>query len=271
MVSHKEYMKNYMRDWRKRNPELSRANCKRYNDKNKEERNKNCRKRLRLKRKELREKIIFHYAGNPPKCACEGCYYHINDCPIDFLTIDHVHGGGGKDKKIFNAQISLYSWIIKNNFPSDFQVLCMNCNFAKGKLGYCPHNNKPEDKSNDEELFISYEKVQNDCYRLADFLRTKVIDGIVPIPRGGIIPATILSHILNKPLKIKVTSKNDVIVDEIVDSGLTMKTAKKEYPENIFVSLYLNSKHFKLRKIKPDYYVEPVDKWCVFEWEKNGK
>jgi len=33
----------------------------------------------------------------------------------------------------------LYSWLKKNNFPKGFQVLCMNCNFAKGKLGKCPH------------------------------------------------------------------------------------------------------------------------------------
>jgi hypothetical protein len=29
-------------------------------------------------------------------------------------------------------------------FPPIFQVLCMNCNFAKGKLGFCPHIKKPQ-------------------------------------------------------------------------------------------------------------------------------
>ena len=27
----------------------------------------------------------------------------------------------------------------KNNYPEGFQVLCSNCNFAKGKYGSCPH------------------------------------------------------------------------------------------------------------------------------------
>ena len=30
----------------------------------------------------------------------------------------------------------LYRWLIRKNFPSGYQILCMNCNFAKGK---CSH------------------------------------------------------------------------------------------------------------------------------------
>ena len=40
----------------------------------------------------------------------------------------------------------LSNWIIKNNFPKGFQVLCSNCNFAKGlkkNNNKCPMKNKP--------------------------------------------------------------------------------------------------------------------------------
>jgi hypothetical protein len=31
-----------------------------------------------------------------------------------------------------------YRWLITNNFPDDFQILCHNCNYAKSHGG-CPH------------------------------------------------------------------------------------------------------------------------------------
>ena len=37
---------------------------------------------------------------------------------------------------------NLMHWIIVNNFPKGFQVLCTNCNFAKGIVrnnNKCPH------------------------------------------------------------------------------------------------------------------------------------
>ena len=44
-----------------------------------------------------------------------------------------------KDTKLFN-------WIIDNNFPEGFQVLCTKCNFAKGmkkNKNKCPLEGKP--------------------------------------------------------------------------------------------------------------------------------
>ena len=37
---------------------------------------------------------------------------------------------------------NLMHWIIVNNFPTGFQILCHNCNFAKGIVrnnNKCPH------------------------------------------------------------------------------------------------------------------------------------
>ncbi len=33
----------------------------------------------------------------------------------------------------------LYNWLKRNNFPKGFQTMCINCNFAKGMFGVCPH------------------------------------------------------------------------------------------------------------------------------------
>lgn len=45
------------------------------------------------------------------------------------LSIDHIKGGGNKHLKLIKG--NLYNWLIKNNFPTGFQTLCMNCQFIK--------------------------------------------------------------------------------------------------------------------------------------------
>lgn len=78
-----------------------------------------------------REKVMQHY-GN--KCICCGETEQV------FLTIDHIKGGGRKHRKEIGGHI--HRWLIKNNYPEGFQILCWNCNVAKHILGKCPHQNK---------------------------------------------------------------------------------------------------------------------------------
>lgn len=33
----------------------------------------------------------------------------------------------------------MYKWLVANDFPPGFQVLCANCNMAKDRPGGCPH------------------------------------------------------------------------------------------------------------------------------------
>lgn len=32
-----------------------------------------------------------------------------------------------------------YGWLIREEFPEGYRVLCLNCNFSHGVFGYCPH------------------------------------------------------------------------------------------------------------------------------------
>ena len=88
----------------------------------------------KLWRQNHKEQVMNHY-GN--KCACCG------ESRIEFLTIDHIHGGGNKHRKeIHQAGGShFYRWLINNGFPEGFRVLCFNCNCSLGFHGYCPHQN----------------------------------------------------------------------------------------------------------------------------------
>jgi hypothetical protein len=75
--------------------------------------------------------IINGYGG---KCNCYG------ETNFEFLTLDHVNGGGCKERTTTAKGSALYRRLIKEGFPREgYRLLCMNCNFSLGKYGYCPH------------------------------------------------------------------------------------------------------------------------------------
>lgn len=80
-----------------------------------------------------RREVIDAYGG---KCAC------CSESMFEFLSIDHVDGKGNEHRKSIGGNVYLIPWLIKNNFPKGFQVLCHNCNQAKGAYGVCPHERK---------------------------------------------------------------------------------------------------------------------------------
>jgi len=79
----------------------------------------------------LRSKILDHY-GRRCSCCSESEYL--------FLTVDHVNNNGSLERKIYRGSMALYNHIITENYPSQYQILCMNCNFGKRMNGgVCPH------------------------------------------------------------------------------------------------------------------------------------
>ena len=91
-----------------------------------------------------RLKILLHYSkyisnSNIPCCNCCGENSHV-----DFLDIDHIAGKNQMDSepKLIKLDYSsklrgkgLIQWILENNYPNGFQILCHNCNVAKGLIG----------------------------------------------------------------------------------------------------------------------------------------
>ncbi len=85
-------------------------------------------KRTKLKTK---DKVFNHYGGYICRCCGE--------TTKQFLSIDHIHGGGEKHRKEIGRS-ETYRWLVKNNFPEGYQVLCMNCQFGRRmNNGICPH------------------------------------------------------------------------------------------------------------------------------------
>lgn len=105
-------------------------------------RDKVCSEKCKLKRKrqvrnihskkthiENRLKAIEHYGG---KCTCCG------ESQYEFLAIDHIDKTGGKERKNITTR-AFYNNFRKGLFPKNYQLLCHNCNCAKGFYGQCPH------------------------------------------------------------------------------------------------------------------------------------
>lgn len=69
------------------------------------------------------------------KCACCG-----ESIPL-FLALDHIKNDGGKHRRETGyITTQMYRLVRRLGFPKDtFQLLCANCNFAKGHYGMCPH------------------------------------------------------------------------------------------------------------------------------------
>lgn len=91
--------------------------------------------KLRRYNQEIRFKVLQHYSAQIPFCACCG------EKELKFLCIDHINGGGNKHRRtITNGKGgNMPFWLYRNNFPSGFQILCHNCNMAKGFYKTCPH------------------------------------------------------------------------------------------------------------------------------------
>lgn len=88
-----------------------------------------CQDRNKAKRLKLKLEVFDNYGG--PKCNCCG------ETQIEFLTLDHMHNDGHQHRLEVGAGV--YQDLRKKGYPEGFQVLCMNCNWAKGHYGECPH------------------------------------------------------------------------------------------------------------------------------------
>jgi hypothetical protein len=70
------------------------------------------------------------------RCACCG------EDQMEFLSIDHIFNDGGKLRREGKEATGrrFYKQLKDQGFPQGrLQVLCHNCNGAKGYYGICPH------------------------------------------------------------------------------------------------------------------------------------
>ena len=103
--------------------------------------------------------------------------------------------------------------------------------------------------------------------RLVDILCEKIItqipsiDSVMGLPRGGLIPAVMVSHRLGLPL-VTLPEPHTLVIDDIADSGVTLTNAP---------GIYTAVLHYKPHTsvFKPDLYSVEYkgDDFLVYPWE----
>lgn len=74
----------------------------------------------------LKLDVITYYGGG--KTACVKCGFD----DIRALSIDHIGGLGTEHRdKLKRSGYRFYLWLKKENYPTGYQTLCMNCQFIK--------------------------------------------------------------------------------------------------------------------------------------------
>lgn len=131
-MPYKDLKKKKIRDTRYR--EENKAKIDAYN---KEWREKN-REKLQKRYRKYRIECLSHYSKGEMKCVCCG------EDTYEFLCLDHINGGGTAHRKSLGTKggNSFFWYLRMQGYPKGFQVLCNNCNMAKGKNGICPHQRK---------------------------------------------------------------------------------------------------------------------------------
>jgi xanthine phosphoribosyltransferase len=140
-------------------------------------------------------------------------------------------------------------------------------------------------------LELSWSDIEILSKQLAKSLKETQWTGILAITRGGLIPAGLLAHslnirrievinvqsydqkksrgeivVLNVP-DVKNDGENWLIVDDLVDTGETIKAIRKRFSKAIYVVLIAKPEGLRI----VDHHVREVEQniWVVFPWEKE--
>ena len=126
-----------------------------------------------------------------------------------------------------------------------------------------------------EKVFYSWEWLDKTVMELGEtILSSKTnIEYVTGVPRGGLVPAVMLSHYMNKKFKsynevIEMTNnirQTVLVVYDISDSGETLYKAETFG----FQTATLTVRHSTI--FIPDFYGERIedDRWLVFPWERE--
>ena len=120
-----------------------------------------------------------------------------------------------------------------------------------------------------KKVYLSWDDVNE----LLDSIHSQVknrVQYVTGIPRGGTILAILYSHRFDTEYMNYISPHYPdlLVLDDIADSGTTLKEALDKYPEPIYATL-----HYKEGSIvKPEVFGKHIGKdfgWIVYPWERK--
>lgn len=121
-----------------------------------------------------------------------------------------------------------------------------------------------------EKEKVSWAEIEEWVDKLIEHIHSKDLhfSGVYGIPRGGLIPATLVSYKLGIPLLL-APAKDCLIIDDIADSGKTLihfTLNDTQFNKYFIATIY----YAKRSMVTPDFYTrEKTDNWIEFPWEKD--
>ena len=143
----------------------------------------------------------------------------------------------------------------------------------------------------------SWEQIYEALLNLANRIRENDFkpDVIVGVSRGGWPPARIMSDLLEnpelanvraefylgvaktkgdpvitQPVSTSVTGKKALIVDEVTDTGKSLRLVKSHLEEHGATEVKIMTIYYKPWSIVvPDWYAKETSRWIVFPWERK--
>ena len=120
-----------------------------------------------------------------------------------------------------------------------------------------------------EKVYLTWKDIEDAIESIAYRIKTSNIEinSISGLPRGGLIPAVMLSHKLNIPLhSLGTVVGNILVVDDICDSGETLHKFKHE--SNVYTATI---HHKQTASVEPTFWYSLVrgDAWIVYPWERK--
>tara|TARA_R110002020_G_scaffold90616_1_gene220711 strand:+ start:202 stop:618 length:417 start_codon:yes stop_codon:yes gene_type:complete len=122
------------------------------------------------------------------------------------------------------------------------------------------------------KTFITWNDYENHIDSIVNWVESSNLNlgAVYGLPRGGLPIAVSLSHRLNLPLLMDyydrkiVTDKKILVVDDIADTGHTLKDFQNSH--NVICTFHYHTQSI----VKPDYWVtEKGDDWIVYPWERE--
>ena len=117
------------------------------------------------------------------------------------------------------------------------------------------------------KLYTTWNEVEKACDEIAKWISDSNIkfNGIWGMPRGGLIPAVILSHKTGLKIFEEPRVRPLLVIDDIADTGNTLSSFSK------LDDVYIATIHYHKQSVTiPEKWVyEKKDEWIVYPWEAN--
>lgn len=130
------------------------------------------------------------------------------------------------------------------------------------------HQEIPSHTISDDKIYLSWEDFDAFIKKTIDHLNMtdKHYSGVFGLPRGGLIPAVVLSHKLHLPL-LQAPAKDCIIVDDINDTGVTLQhyLLNDDYKIITWVFRESSAKKYHFNGLT----INKQAGWVVFPWEDD--